>query len=95
MNSKALIRAAALTIALIAVATIGSELSGSFKQLLSSIGGHHWIGKSVLSVVFFGLLYLVFSKVSDDNLALRDTGVLIGTVLISGLAILGFYVLHA
>ena len=95
MNSKALVRAAALTIALIAVATIGGELSGSFKQLLSSIGGHHWIGKSVLSVVFFGLLYLVFSKVSDDNLSLRDTGVLIVTVLISGLAILGFYVLHA
>jgi len=95
MNSKALVRAAALTIALIAIATIGSELSGSFKQLLSSIGGHHWIGKSVLSVVFFGLLYLVFSKVSDDNPSLRDTGVLIGTVLISGLAILGFYVLHA
>jgi hypothetical protein len=95
MNSKALTRAAALTIALIAVATIGSELAGSFKQLLSSIGGHHWIGKSVLSVVFFGLLYLIFSKVSDDNLALRDTGVLIVTVLISGLAILGFYVLHA
>ena len=95
MNSKALVRAAALTIALIAVATIGGELSGSFKQLLSSIGGHHWIGKSVLSVVFFGLLYLVFSKVSDDNLALRDTGVLIGTVVISGLAILGFYALHA
>ena len=95
MNSKALTRAAALTISLIAVATIGSELSGSFKQLLSSIGGHHWIGKSVLSVVFFGLLYLVFSKVSDDNLTLRDTGMLIVTVLISGFAILGFYVLHA
>ena len=95
MNSKALTRAAAVTIALIAVATIGSELSAGFKQLLSSIGGHHWIGKSVLSVVFFGLLYLVFSKVSDHRFALRDTGMLIGTVIISGLAILIFYVLHA
>ena len=95
MNSKALTRAAALTIALIAVATIGSELSPTFKQLLSSIGGHHWIGKSVLSAVFFGLLYLVFSKVSDHRFTLRDTGLLIGTVIISGLAILVFYVLHA
>ena len=95
MNSKALTRAAALTIALIAVATIGSELSAIFKQLLSSIGGHHWIGKSVLSAVFFGLLYLVFSKVSDHRFTLRDTGLLIGTVIISGLAILVFYVLHA
>ena len=95
MNSKALVRAAAVTIALITVATIGSELSTVFKQLLSTIGGDHWIGKSVLSVVFFALLYLVFSKVSDQRLALRDTGLLIGTVVISGLAILVFYVTHA
>ena len=95
MNSKALVRAAAVTIALIAVATIGSELSAAFKQLLSTIGGHHWIGKSVLSAVFFGLLYLVFAKVSDDGFALKDTGLLIGTVVISGLAILVFYAAHA
>jgi len=95
MNSKALIRAAAVTIALIAVATIGSELSSGFRQLLSTIGGHHWIGKSVLSVVFFALLYLSFSKLSDDRFAFRDTGLLIATVIISGLAILGFYVMHA
>ena len=95
MNSKAITRAAAVTIALIAAATIGSELSAAFKQLLSMIGGHHWIGKSVLSVVFFGLLYLVFAKVSDDRFALKDTGLLIGTVFVSGLAILIFYVLHA
>ena len=95
MNSKALTRAAAVTVALIAVATIGSELSATFKQLLSLIGGHHWIGKSVLSVLFFGLLFLVFSKFSDDRFALKDTLVLIGTVIISGLAILAFYVLHA
>lgn len=95
MNSKALTRAAAVTIALVAVATMGSELSAPFKELLSSIGGHHWIGKSVLSLVFFGLLYLFFSKVSDDRFTLKDTGLLIGTVIVSGLAILVFYVLHA
>ncbi|MDX2417644.1 MAG: hypothetical protein QNK19_09310 [Xanthomonadales bacterium] len=95
MNSKALTRAATVAVALIAVATIGSELSATFKQLLSLIGGHHWIGKSVLSVVFFGLLYLVFSKLSDDRFVLKDTLLLIGTVMISGLAILAFYVWHA
>ena len=95
MNSKAITRAATVTIALIAAATIGSELSAPFKQLLSTIGGHHWIGKSVLSVVFFGLLYLVFAKFSDDRFTLKDTGLLIGTVFVSALAILLFYVLHA
>jgi hypothetical protein len=95
MNSKALTRAAAATIFLIAVATIGSELSAGFKQLLSMIGGHHWIGKSVLCVVFFGLLYLVFAKVSDQRLTLKDTGLLIGVVILSSLTILTFYTLHA
>lgn len=95
MNSKALVRAAAVTIALIAVATIGSEIFTGFKQSLSTIGGHHWIGKSVLSVVFFALLFLVFSKVSDQRLTLKDTSLLIGTVVVSGLAILIFYVAHA
>ena len=95
MNTKALTRAAALTIALIAVATIGSELSAPFKQLLSSIGGHHWVGKSVLSLIFFAVLYAVFSKLSDDSFSLKDTWLLIGSVVISGLAILIFYVLHA
>jgi hypothetical protein len=95
MNSKALTRAAALSIVLIATATIGSELSGAFKQLLASIGGHHWIGKSVLSVVFFGLLYLLFSKSSDKRFTLKDTGLLIGAVILGGLAILIFYIMHA
>lgn len=95
MNSKALTRAAAAAISLVAAATIGSELSGGFKQFLSSIGGHHWIGKSVLSVFSFGLLYLLFTKISDRRFALKDTVLLIGAVVISGLAILAFYVLHA
>lgn len=95
MNPKALNRAAAVTIVLIALATIYSELSATFKELLSSIGGHHWIGKSVLSVVFFGLLYLVFSRSVDDKLSPRDTWWLIGTVVLSGFAILVYYVLHA
>jgi hypothetical protein len=95
MKSKALTRAAATTIALVALATIGIELSASFKQLLSLIGGHHWIGKSVLSILFFGVLYLVFARYSDDKLSLRDTWWLIGTVILSGLAILIFYISHA
>ena len=95
MNPKALTRAAAVTIAWVAFVTIYSELSSAFKALLSLIGDHHWIGKSVLSVVIFGLLYLIFSRFSDDKLNLRDTGWLLGTVVISGLAILTFYIIHA
>ena len=94
MNVRALTRSATLTIALIAAATIGSELSASFKGFLSSIGGHHWIGKSILSIVFFCLLHLTFSRFIDDELSLKDTWWLIGTVVLSGLVILTFYVMH-
>ena len=94
MKPRALIRAASVTIAWIAFATIFSEISSSFKSLLSLIGGHHWIGKSVLSPVFFVLLLLVFSKYSDDEFSLKDIWWLIGTVVLSGLAILIFYVQH-
>lgn len=95
MNTKALVRAAAVTIALIAATTIGSELSASFKQLLSSISGHHWVGKSVLSLVVFGVLYPVFAKVSRDTFSIKDTWLLIASVVVSGKAILIFYVQHA
>lgn len=95
MNVRALTRSAAITVAFIAAATIGSELSSSFKGLLSLIGGHHWIGKSVLSIVLFCLLPLALSKVMDEELSLKDTWWLIGTVVLSGLAILIFYVMHA
>jgi hypothetical protein len=94
MNTKALVRAAAVTIALIAVATIGSELSASFKQFLSSVGGHHWVGKSVLSLVCFGVLYGIFSKVSENTFSIKDTWFLIASVVVSGMAILIFYVQH-
>lgn len=95
MNMKALTWAAVVTIAWIGGATIGSELSAAFKALLSTIGGHHWIGKSVLSVVFFALSYLVFSKLMDEKHSIRNTWWLIGTVILSGLSILIFYVMHA
>jgi len=94
MNPKALSLAAVVTIAWVAVVTILSELSSTFKELLSSIGGHHWIGKSVLLVVIFGMLYLIFSKLVDDKLRLKDTWWLIGVVVLSGLAIVIFYILH-
>ena len=57
MNPKALTRAAAVTIAWVAVVTIYSELSSTFKELLASIGGHHWIGNRdflfIALLVFF------------------------------------------
>lgn len=95
MKGRSLIRAAALTVVWIAIVTISSELSSTFKRLLSTIGDHHWVGKSVLSIVFFAGFYLVLSRFDDGEFSLKDTWWLISAVVISGLAILVFYVIHA
>ena len=95
MKPKALTRAATITIAWIAFATIGSELFAAFKGLLASIGGHHWVGKSVLSIIFFGLFYFIFVKTVDDEFSLRETWWLLLTAVVGGLAILVFYATHA
>ena len=95
MKPKALTRAATITIAWIAFATIGSELSAEFKGLLATIGEHHWIGKSVLSIIFFGLFYFIFAKSVDDEFSLKETWWLLLTAVLGGLAILIFYVMHA
>ena len=58
------------------------------------IGGHHWIGKSVLSVILFALLYFLFAKFGNDKFTLKDLWWLIGVTVVSGLAIVIFYVLH-
>ena len=92
MNPRALIRSASVVIALIAVFTILSELFSPVKGFFAMFG-HHWIGKSVLALVLFGILYLLFSKSAED---IEENSVwwLIGTVVLSGLAIVGFYTLH-
>ncbi len=92
MNPKALVRSATVVIGLIAVATIVSELSHAVKDFFALII-HHWVGKSVFSLVFLGLLYLAFKRGSDE-LTLKDAWWLIGTLVVSGLAIVIFYVLH-
>ena len=92
MNPKALIRSTTFVIALIAVFTILSELFLPVKNFFA-LFGHHWIGKSVLALVLLGVLYLVFSK-SDENFDEKSVNGLIGTVVLSGLAIAGFYTGH-
>ena len=92
MNPKALIRSATIVIALIAVFTILSEQFASVKNFFA-LFGHHWIGKSVLALVLFGVLYMLFAK-SNEDLDENSVWWLIATVVLSGLAIAGFYTLH-
>lgn len=92
MNPSALIRSTTIVIPLIAVFTILSEQFSAVKSFFA-LFGHHWIGKSVLALVVFGLLYLLLSK-SDNEIDDGSIWRLIGAVVLSGLLIAGFYTWH-
>lgn len=92
MNPRALIRSTTLVIPMIAISTILSEQFSAVKNFFA-LFGHHWIGKSVLALVVFGLLYLLMSR-SDENMADNSIWSLIAAVVLSGLAIAGFYTWH-
>ena len=51
--------------------------------------GHHWVTHAVVDVVLFAVLGLLLTKVKIS--AERLTGLLIGSVVIAGLIIAGFY----
>ena len=92
MNPKALIRSTTVVIPLIAVFTVLSELFLTVKNFFA-LFGHHWVGKSILALLVFGLLYLLLSRY-DDNLEDNSIWWLIAMVVLSGLAIAGFYTWH-
>ena len=78
----------------IAVATIASEESSVFKAFLAGTFWHHWIGKGILALVVFGLVYLIqknrVSNAKVDMLALMRRLVIV--FVLSGALIFGFFV---
>jgi len=92
MNSKAMIWSTAVVIAMVAVLTIMCELSSSVKGFFT-LFGNAWIGKSVFTLPALSVLYLLRAR-SDENPGQNSVWWLVGTVVLSGLAIFGFFVLH-
>ena len=92
MNSKALIWSTAVVIAMVAVLTIMCELSSSVKSFFTLFGSA-WIGKSLFTLPALSVLYLLRAR-SDENPDRSSFWWLIGTVILSGLAIFGFFVWH-
>ncbi|MBM3282560.1 MAG: hypothetical protein FJY86_04465 [Candidatus Diapherotrites archaeon] len=83
------------SIIFVTFSTIYSEVSAPFKTFLASTFGHHWIAKSVLSVVVFVLVYYYFTRMSKGknhwNAWQMAKNVTIVSIL-AGLIIFGFYV---
>ncbi|MBI2669559.1 MAG: hypothetical protein HYX20_00180 [Candidatus Yanofskybacteria bacterium] len=89
--------AATLTIITITIVTILGELLPAFKDFLKSFTGHHWLTKSVLSLlVYFGgvtLFYLIPKNIGSNTLR-RALIFLILTVMAGFLVILLFFIWH-
>ena len=92
MNHKASIRSASLTIGLLALFVIASELSSVVKAFFT-LPGHHWVGKSICALLVYGLGFLLFRK-SGPQHSLKDVWSLIWVTLIGGLAVAVFYAWH-
>lgn len=72
------------TIVVIGTLTIANERYMSFNRFLTEVTGHHWVTKSILAMVLFPLLSLVFFKMLDPESVrkrVRSDDVLFWTVL--------------
>ncbi|MBC8500398.1 MAG: hypothetical protein ISS25_03755 [Nanoarchaeota archaeon] len=95
IHVKSLSWSTAITMLAVAIVTVWSELSKPFKSFLAGITGHHWVTKSVFSVILFVLLYFIFMKMlkeTDD--VKKETYYVIGSAVLGGLVIFIFYVWH-
>lgn len=94
--TKAASWSASLSIVAVVILTVVGELVAPFKSFLASITGHHWVTKGVFEVAFFFVLFLIFASVFKKEEKGKPRGIyatMIVTIL-SGIAILLFYVLH-
>lgn len=74
--------------------TIWAEFSVPLKDFLKSITGHHWVTKSILSIIIFFGVYLI-ARPSEKNInILNKTKKVIWVTLICILALLAFFTWH-
>ena len=51
----------------IVLMTVYSELSSGFKDILTSMSGHHWASKGIISLVLFFALYFMHGNTKSKN----------------------------
>lgn len=104
INPSTHLWAANISMIFVALVTIMGELIAPFKDFLKSLTawgtlpGHHWASKSLLAVLIYVFFLFIFGfmAIDKDNTKIHDNIkiTLIVTVL-SGLAILVFYMMHS
>ncbi len=88
-------RSTIATILLITGMTMWSEVSKGFNNFLASLTGHHWTAKGMIAVVFFVLLYSIFSKTCKECADInKEIDYVIGTTVVCTLIIFAFFIWH-
>lgn len=95
IHLNACARATSLTIIIITVMTLWSEVSSGFKDLLTNLTGHHWVSKGVIALLFYVLLYGVLSFVTKNKFhGEREITLITVTTILCSLIIFLFYLWH-
>ncbi|WP_232700657.1 hypothetical protein [Halobacterium wangiae] len=72
--------------------SIATELSPGLKDLIASVFAHHWLGKSILTLVVFGLIVAVTPQRQFDDR--RWANYVLVSVIVGSLLILGYFFFH-
>lgn len=83
--------ATSIAIIFIALLTIASELSPGIEDIFKGIGGHHWVGKGISSVVLFFLIAFLYKGRDDLE---KGNRLIIYSLIFGFLAIFLFFILH-
>lgn len=87
----------AITSVLSALLVVLKEMNeDSVLAAMKAITGHHWVTHGVLDVVLFVVIGMALAKGGQGMTMQADTLVrsIVGSVILSGLIIVGFYLLH-
>lgn len=84
--------ATAASVWFVTAITLVTELSPALKDLVAAAFLHHWLGKSVLTLVVFGLVVVVTPERQFDER--RWANYVFGSVVVGSLLVLGYFVFH-
>lgn len=92
--TESIILGSIAAVVFVVVITIAAELAAPLKEWLKNTFYHHWVGKSLMSLIVFAsasLLTLVIPYKASLAGANRLILVLVALVLLGSLAIFGFF----
>lgn len=91
IHNTALTCATTVSIWLIVLLTILTEISAPLKSFLVSLTGHHWPSKGIITLATFLLTYFILSRKEESGSVLRGAWTVVWSIVFGGLMILFFF----